>query len=266
MHMAIPYPADAFYQTHEGQICAALLRERLQWFWPDLRGQRVLGLGYAAPYLGAWRGRGALCISARTPDHWPDMERGLDRTRAASFERDCVVDPYALPFDEETFDRIVLVHACTEPDQMVPLLRSAGRVLKDDGRVLMIVPSRLAGRIRQRHTPFARDVAFSRSGLRTVLGHAMLLAERRDEALFLPTRQGCASVRRGRRSDIAGKVLSPGLGSVMLVEAVKNVFSGTLLPARSPTTWFKKIIYPVPEAASQKSGVPPEGAARMPET
>lgn len=265
MHKAIPDPADAFYQTHEGQTCAALLRERLLWFWPDLRGQRVLGLGYAAPYLGAWRGRGALCIAACTPDHWPPMADRPDGAAGAGREQNCVVDPYALPFDDEAFDRIVLVHACAEPDQMVPLLRAAGRVLKDDGRMLMIVPSRLGGRVRQKNIPFARDVAFSRTGLRTTLGHAMLLAERRDEALFLPARQACTSVRRGRRSDIAGKVLLPGLGSLMLVEAVKNVFSATPLPVRSPRTWVKKILCPAPEATAQKSGAPPGSAVRIPE-
>lgn len=264
MHKAIPTPADVFYQTHEGQTCAALLRERLQWFWPDLRGQRVLGLGYAAPYLGAWRGRGAFCIAARTPDHW--LGRGNVSAAVPSAERECVVDPYALPFDDDSFDRIVLVHACAEPDQMVPLLRAAGRVLKDDGRMLMIVPNRLGGRIRQRSTPFAQDAAFSRTALRTALAHAMLLAERRDEALFLPARQACTSVRRGRRSDIVGKVLSPGLGSLMLVEAVKDVFSATLLPVSSPRLWFRTLISPAQEAATQNSGVPPESAARMPET
>ena len=263
MHKAIPPSADAFYQTHAGQTCAALLRERLHWFWPDLRGQRVLGLGYAGPYLGAWRGRGALCISARIPEHRPDAQHA---NRPPGAERECVVDPYALPFDDDTFDRIVLVHVCTEVDQMVPLLRAAGRVMKDDGRMLMILPNALGGRLRQKNTPFAQDVAFSRIGLKTTLGHAMLLPERRDEALFLPALQACTSVRRGRRSDIAGKVLSPGLGSLILVEAVKDVFSATPLPVRAPRTWFKKMLCPAQEAATQKSGVPPEEAARMPKT
>ncbi|KFL88272.1 SAM-dependent methyltransferase 2, in cluster with Hydroxyacylglutathione hydrolase [Acetobacter malorum] len=266
MHKAIPPSADAFYQTHEGQTCAALLRERLQWFWPDLRGQRVLGLGYAGPYLGAWRGRGALCISARTPDHRPESANAQSLMPFTPFDRECVVDPYALPFDEDAFDRIVLVHACAEEDQMVPLLRAAGRVLKDDGRLLMILPNRLGGRLRQKNTPFAQDVACSRTGLRTLLGHAMLLPERRDEALFLPARQACTSMGRGRRSDIAGKVLSPGLGSLMLVEAVKDVFSATPLHVRSPRTWFKKMLCPAQETATQKNGAPPESAARIPET
>ena len=277
MHKAIPPSADAFYQTHEGQTCAALLRERLHWFWPDLRGQRVLGLGYAGPYLAAWRGRGALCISARTPGHRPDFSghagfsphsasvSAPEPFREKAPERECLVDPYALPFDDGTFDRIVLVHACREADQMVPLLRAAGRVLKDDGRMLLILPSKLGGRFRQKETPFAQDVACSRTSLRTTLGHAMLFPERRDEALFLPARQACASVRRGRRSDIAGKVLSPGLGSLMLVEAVKDLFSGTALPVQARRPWLRKILCPSEEVSAQNGDTPPKNATYRPE-
>lgn len=271
MHKAIPPSADAFYQTHAGQTCAALLRERLQWFWPDLRGQRVLGLGYAGPYLGAWQGRGALSISARTPEHGLGRAAGHALRQSIGPVRECVVDQYALPFEDETFDRVVLVHACTDAAQMVPLLRAAGRVLKDDGRLLLILPNALAGRLRQRGTPFAQDVACSRTALRTMLGHAMLLPERRDEALFLPARHACASMRRGRRLDIAGKVLLPGLGSLMLVEAVKDVFSATPLPLRSSQSWYRKLLLPAQGAATQKQGepqrrsMPEEQAARIPE-
>jgi hypothetical protein len=45
------HTAADFYGTARGAVTARLLRERLSLLWPDLRGQSVLGMGYAAPYL-----------------------------------------------------------------------------------------------------------------------------------------------------------------------------------------------------------------------
>ena len=60
-------PADVhsaadFYGTPCGGMTARLLRERLAAIWPELSGQSVLGLGYAAPYLRLWREGAARCI------------------------------------------------------------------------------------------------------------------------------------------------------------------------------------------------------------
>ena len=44
-----------FYSTPAGGLTARLLRERLHALWPCLRGQTVLGLGYASPFLRLWR-------------------------------------------------------------------------------------------------------------------------------------------------------------------------------------------------------------------
>ena len=47
--------AAAFYASARGAAAIAVLRERMAAFWPDLRGQCVLGLGYAEPYLPLWQ-------------------------------------------------------------------------------------------------------------------------------------------------------------------------------------------------------------------
>lgn len=223
----MPATVPGFYQTQAGAICAALLRERLQWLWPDLRNQKVLGLGYAAPCLAAWHGRGALCFSAVLPASVGGDGGSL---MAMPIHRTVMVDATHLPFQDEAFDRIVVMHALQTEAQAVALLRGAGRVLRDDGRMILIGPTVMAGRLRQHKTPFAHDAAFTPVALKRVLEQAMLHAERRDEALFLPAQWGCSSLRRGRASDIAGKVLAPGLGSVALVEVVKNIYAPRPLP------------------------------------
>ena len=40
-----------FYRSSTGQMTVRLLRSRLREVWPNVRGEAVLGLGYATPFL-----------------------------------------------------------------------------------------------------------------------------------------------------------------------------------------------------------------------
>jgi hypothetical protein len=44
------HAAADFYATPRGAVAERLLCERLALLWPDLRGQAVLGIGFAEPY------------------------------------------------------------------------------------------------------------------------------------------------------------------------------------------------------------------------
>ena len=47
---------NEFYASTQGQMTVRLLRARLRDVWPNVRGETVLGLGYAAPFLREiWR-------------------------------------------------------------------------------------------------------------------------------------------------------------------------------------------------------------------
>lgn len=240
---------ESFYGTPPGKVCVGLLGERMRWFWPDLKNQSVLGLGGAAPYLHMVGDSSTLRIGAYLGTTRADM--------ACQTAQSCVVDPENLPFEDQRFDRIVLVHTLQGRENPVTVLRSAARALRDDGRLLMIVPSRLGGRARLRRTPFARDTAFTRPKLRQLLAAAMLRAEQWDEAVFLPASQACRTLRRGRRMDIAGKVLCPGGGSLILVEAVPDVYSALPLSVQHKKGWLARMRVP----ATGMAGCPRAGKA-----
>src|SRR5689334_2359095 len=42
-----------FYRGALGQVARRMIRRAIQRVWPDLRGMRLLGLGYATPFLSA---------------------------------------------------------------------------------------------------------------------------------------------------------------------------------------------------------------------
>ena len=115
------HSAALFYGTACGGVACRLLRERLLQLWPDLSRQSVLGLGFAPPYLRAWRGQASRCVSAGPgAARWPLVAANLA----------CAVDEAALPFPDLSFDRILLVHGLEVAENARALLREAWRVLR----------------------------------------------------------------------------------------------------------------------------------------
>ncbi len=232
-------PESSFYTTARGQCFLALVGERLRWFWPDLGQQHaVLGLGHTAAYLEKLENGRATpaCLVAANAPLW-----GATSTPGLS----CVVDLHSLPFQPKQFDRVLMVHALDDRQHSVSVLRAAGQVMKPDGRLLLIVPSRFGGRARLRGTPFRHDAAFSRRCLKQTLASAMLKPEQWDEALFLPTGAMRWMRHNGRKMDIAGKMLCPGAGSLILGEAVRDEYSALSLPVKARQRWLARSLLPV---------------------
>ncbi|ACI52793.1 conserved hypothetical protein [Gluconacetobacter diazotrophicus PA1 5] len=214
--------AARFYASRPGENTARLLRQRLQAFWPHTGGDRVLGLGYTLPFLPLWsRPDRGLCVSARLDTA---VTREAPSERAAGIH-DCLVDEGRLPFPELHFDRVVLVHALEVTHRPDDLIRSVWKVMKDDGRLLLVVPNRAGWWAHSDDTPFGQGTPFSPRQITRRLAHAFLRAERHDGALFLPP--VAAALRRlGAVTEAVGHMLLPGLGGVFVIEAVKDVYSG----------------------------------------
>lgn len=146
---------DRFYATPEGGLAARLLRERLGAIWPPRRGDAVLGLGYASPYLRLWRSTATRCI-ALVPGHLPRWRwpRGAASATAIGPEDH-------LPFPDLTFDRVLLVHGLEHAENARRLLRDAWRVLRDDGRLIVVAPNRIGLWAHLDRTPFGHGHPYS---------------------------------------------------------------------------------------------------------
>ena len=46
----------AFYDSPLGQVAHRAVQREIRAFWPDMRNYRLLGYGFATPYLGALAG------------------------------------------------------------------------------------------------------------------------------------------------------------------------------------------------------------------
>ncbi len=209
-----------FYSSPAGQVAAKLLRRRLRRLWPNLRGQSLLGLGYASPFLRAWREEASRCIclipSHLRPWRWP--RKAPSRTAIAPED--------ALPFPDLSFDRLLLVHGLETAENARRLLREAWRVLKDDGVLLVLVPNRLGLWALRESTPFGHGQPYSPGQLEALLQRQMFRVERREAALFMPPFRSRLLLRGAGAWERLGDALWPSLGGVTLVEARKDMFAG----------------------------------------
>jgi SAM-dependent methyltransferase len=211
--------AAEFYASAQGAVALRLVRERLALMWPSMAGQSVLGIGYAAPYLRTWREDSGRCIAAVPAPggapRWPGDGPGLS----------CTVDGEGLPFAALSFDRVLLVHGLENADNARRMLREVWRVLRDDGRLMVVAPNRLSLWAQVESTPFGQGQPYSPGQIGRLLANSLFRVEQRDRALYVPPFNRRLVLRSARVFERAGRKLAPQFAGVTLTEAVKDVYA-----------------------------------------
>src|SRR5437868_2805767 len=119
-----------FYSQRLGVVARRLINRGVRARWPDVHGQRVLGIGYPTPYLGLFRED-----AERTLAFMPALQ-GVMRWPTARPTLAALVDERELPLEDSAVDRILLVHALEMSDDPADLLREVWRVLAPSGRLV----------------------------------------------------------------------------------------------------------------------------------
>ena len=86
---------------------------------------------------------------------------GAARWPAGSANLSCTAEEDALPFPDLLFDRVLLVHGLEAAENARRLLREVWRVLKDDGRLLVVAPNRRGMWAHVESTPFGHGQPYS---------------------------------------------------------------------------------------------------------
>lgn len=227
-----------FYGAPHGLVAARVLRARLRGLWPDLSGLDVAGVGWAAPYLGLWRRqpgkRIALVPAGLGPMRWEGARGG----GAAA-----LVEEGHLPLPDRSVDRLLLVHALEGCEPARLLLRECWRVLRDDGKLLALVPNRLGWWSFFEHTPFGQGRPYSPGQLRRLLEGQLFHVERSAHALYVPPFPWGFALRGAGAWEAAGK-LAPRFAGVAMLEAGKDLFAA--LPAGAVAVRRRRVVAAVP--------------------
>jgi SAM-dependent methyltransferase len=184
--------------------------------WPDARGLRVLGYGYAVPYLRPFVGE-AERVAAYVPEQHEVETTDLPFT--------AVGEEDAWPFVDSLFDRILVVHGLECAESVRPLLRQIWRVLAPEGRIVCVVPNRASLWSQIEYSPFATGRPFSRGQIERLLKETMFAPERWDSALYFPPLRSRRLVRSGTAWERIGKRCWRTLAGVHIVEATKSLYA-----------------------------------------
>ena len=208
-----------FYASHLGQTARRMIRRRLRCQWPNVTGQTVLGLGYPTPYLGTFRNESAQAIAAMPAQqgvlHWPHEDPGLTT----------LVDELELPFDDLSFDRVLLVHALEYAEQVRPLLREIWRILAGSGRLIVIAPNRRGLWARFERTPFGHGLPYSARQLSLTLRDNLFTPLDIDRALFAPPLRSAMIRSISAPLEQIGSRAFSTFGGVIIAEAVKQIYA-----------------------------------------
>lgn len=209
-----------FYETGTGRVARRLIRRRLREMWPDVRGLNVLGFGYATPYLRPFNGEAARVVALMPAQQgvwaWP-----ADAPSAVG-----LTEETHLPLADLSVDRVLLVHALEASEALRAMLREIWRVLVDDGRLIVVVPSRRGIWARLERTPFGHGSPFSEGQVKRTLREALFAPVRVENALFVPPLRSRWLLKTAPAFERIGRRWLKPLAGVMLAEARKDVLAG----------------------------------------
>ena len=208
----------SFYDEPLGQVTRRLILRRMRLAWPDLRGLRVLGYGFAVPYLRPILSEAALAAAFMPVQQgvvaWP-----------AKLSLVVAGDEDALPFPDASFDRVFMIPGLEAAESTRILLRQLWRVLAPAGRLLVVAPNRTSLWAQVERSPFAQGTPFTRGQLDRLIRQSLFAPERWDSALLLPPLRSRRLMRSGMGWERFGRKAWPALAGVHLVDASKSLYA-----------------------------------------
>jgi SAM-dependent methyltransferase len=246
-----------FYGEPLGRLVRRVLRARLTAMWPKVAGDRVMGLGYATPYLRPFRDQAERVIGLMPAPqgvvNWPS--EGPSAT--------ALVHEDALPLPDSSIDRALLVHCLEMAENPSDVLREVWRVLAPGGRLIAVVPNRSGLWARMETTPFGHGRPFSRGQLDRLLKETLYSPIDWTGALYMAPFERSFLIRSGVAFERVGGRLWPALSGVVIVEATKQLYQG--LPARARTrARLLPLFRPVPVLVPNGISPTPVGRAARP--
>ena len=209
-----------FYSRPLGQMTVRLLRARLRDMWPSVKGETVLGLGYATPFL-----RPFMEEAGRTLAFMP-APQGVTRWPRKGPNHTAFVEEMDLPLPDRSVDRVLLVHAVENTEQLRPFLREIWRVMADGGRLVSVVPTRAGLWSKLDRSPFYQGHPYSPGQVAGLLRANMFAPLRQGRALFMPPTHSRLALRMAPTVERFGQRWLGRFAGVSVIESGKQLYAG----------------------------------------
>lgn len=215
-----------FYASPLGRVASRLLSEKLARMTNPTPEGRALAFGFALPviqqteavFLAAMPAAQGVC-------RWPQTESN----RAVLVEED------NLPFANNSFSYVLMMHGLEYAPQPHLLLRELWRVLVPGGRLLCVVANRRGLWARRDNTPFGWGQPYSGSQLRDILRANSFVIEAMERALYVPPFKNALLLRAADMCERWGERSLHRFGGVLVVEASKQLFAPLIAVRKAKT-------------------------------
>jgi SAM-dependent methyltransferase len=228
----------SFYASTLGRLTERSIAMALSSIWASLPNERLVGLGYATPWLDRFAGDAERAFSFMPASQgavgWPT---GGPSASALVFEED-------LPLMDSSVDRVLVVHSLEHAENPREALVELWRVLSPGGRVVIVVPNRRGVWARFEHTPFGTGRPFSRGQLTQLLRDANFTPGAWTDALHFPPSNRRSVMRPHQLIERAGRRFWPLFAGVLIVEAQKRLYQGLPVAARASRRVFVPALNP----------------------
>lgn len=210
-----------FYDSDIGKAVRATLGRHIAQAWPDVRGMRVMGCGYALPYIEGFCKQSPERVIAMMPigqgvQYWPSEKKNLT----------FCCEEYGLPIESASVDRVILTHYLEGASDICGSISEVWRVLKANGRALIIVPNRIGVWARAEWSPFGHGRPFTMTQLSNLLQHSSFEQVSHKGALFMPPIDGSPVILRSAKLfEKMGGTILPFVAGVHIVEVRKRVYA-----------------------------------------
>ncbi len=242
------YDLQEYYNSPQGRFVLRCLKRKIERIWPvdEMGGLVMAGFGYCFPYLDGYRDEAevfAMVARRAGPYHWPN----------GAANRVVLCRRGEWPFPKESMDRILVIHDGEYSSGLQGFLSEVWRVLKPNGRLLMVVPNRKGAWARSDQNPFGHGAPYSFTQVRDVLRECHFVYEGAQGALLTPPLRRHLPLRA---LSLLCEPLSgycPSMSGVYLVEASKRLYA---MPPAGKTIGsnIRKLVWPAPAAARPATG------------
>jgi SAM-dependent methyltransferase len=223
-----------------GAVARRLIGRASAGFLDGSRGLRVLGLGFATPYLAEARER-----CERTLAFMPAAQ-GVVTWPSPGACAACLTDPLMLPLPDSSIDRVLLIHALETTEDPYELLYEVWRILAPGGRVLVVAPNRRGLWARMDTTPFGQGRPYSRSQLLSLMNRTLFTPESWAEMLYVPPLRSRFMLRTAGVWERIGTALNLPFAGLHVIEAAKQLHRPLMVHQTRRGARFVPVLVPSP--------------------
>ncbi|MCL6708643.1 class I SAM-dependent methyltransferase [Pseudomonas sp. R2.Fl] len=227
-----------FYHSLLGRVAEHSIAMALASLWARLPEERLVGLGYAVPYLDRFRGD-----TERTFAFMPAGQGAVNWPPGEASDTALVFDE-ELPLPDSAVDRVLMVHSLEFAENPRETLKEIWRVLAPGGRLVIVVPNRRGVWAQMEHTPFGSGRPYSRGQLTALLRETNFTPGATAEALFFPPSRVRAVLKLRGGFERLGRTFWPVFSGVIVVEAQKRLYQGLPVAARASRRVFAPVLAP----------------------